>query len=400
MAGRRAVGLRPIALAVLSLVIAGRSGAAADAIGNLAISGEPSMVFRWSSGACEGWDIPDTAARAFRAADGTVRLFASHHANRAMAGPDLGSVKRDCAVVYRGARADEPSLFDDKAWLSSFYTPDGTDVFALVHNEFQGNLRPNLCPSRTYLRCWRNTITFAVSRDGGRSFAAPPPPQHLVATPPRRYEPDLGRHVGYFNPTNIIERDGFYHAFFSASAYGAQKHGVCVMRTDRLEDPSSWRAWDGQGFTVRFIDPYREPVHDEARHVCEPVGGGRLVTPVSGIVRHEPSGLYLMTMAGIRKTHPQQPPTQGFYVASSTDLISWSEPRLVWATPVYPEPGLCDALANYPSLIDPASPSRNFETIGDTPYLYYVEQVQHGCRVGQERNLLRRPVRVVIEAPR
>jgi hypothetical protein len=283
--------------------------------------------------------------------------------------------------------------------LSGFYTPDGTNVFALVHNEFQGNHRPHLCPSRQYMRCWRNAITFAVSRDGGRSFAAPPPPDHIVATLPRRYEPDLGRHVGYFNPTNIIERDGFYYAFFSASAYGAQKYGVCVMRTDRLDDPASWRAWDGEGFAVRFVDPYRTAVEDEARHVCEPIGRGRLITPLAGVVRHAPSGLYLMTMAGGRSPAQGQPPVEGFYVSTSADLMNWSEPALVWAAPVWPRAGECGPLVNYPSLLDPRSPSRNFETVGDAPHLYFVEHVQNGCRTGQERNLLRRPVRVVVAPP-
>jgi hypothetical protein len=205
--------------------------------------------------------------------------------------------------------------------------------------------------------------------------------------------------VGYFNPTNIIERDGFYYALFGASAYGAQKAGKCLVRTDRLDDPASWRAWDGSGFTVRFADPYREAVEDESRHVCEPVGGGRLLTMLGSVVRHTPSGLYLAIMAGQRRGAQGEPPVQGFYLSSSADLIAWSEPALVWATPVHSDPGACRPLMNYPSLLDPASPSRNFETVGDTPHLYFVEQVQHACRVGQERNLLRRPVRVVIDPP-
>ena len=364
------------------------------------IAGEPNAIFRWSFDACEGWDIPDTAARAFRDADGTVRLFASHYVNRAMVGPELDSVRHDCSVVLQGAKADEPALFDDRAWLSGLYTLDGKTVFALVHNEFQGNHRPDLCPSRRYMRCWRNSITFAVSRDGGRSFKAPPAPGHLLATPPRRYEPDFGRHVGYFNPTNIVERDGFYYAFFSATPYGAQEYGACLIRTDRLDDPASWRAWDGKGFTVSFADPYRAAVDDEARHVCEPVGLGRLITPLGGVVRHTPSGLYLMVMAGVRRRAPGEPDVEGFYTSTSSDLIAWSEPALVWATPVHPREGDCSSLMGYPSLLDPASPSRNFETVGDTPHLYFVEQVvQHGCRIGQERNLLRRPVRVAV-APR
>jgi len=289
--------MRSLFFAALALAALGIQAPAASAAGETSVEivrdGEANTVFRWSSDACEGWDIPDAPARAFRAADGVVRLFASNHANRPMVGTDLGNMKRDCAGAYEGSRADDPSLFDDKAWLSSFYTPDGINVFALMHHEFQGNYRPLLCPSKKYLRCWRNSVTFAMSRDGGRTFVAPTPPTHLVATSPRKYDVDFGRHVGYFAPTNILERDGFYYALFSASTYGPQKYGVCVVRTDRLRDPSSWRAWDGRDFTVRFVDPYRETVVDEARHVCDPVGRGRLLTPLSGVVRHAPTGLYL-----------------------------------------------------------------------------------------------------------
>jgi hypothetical protein len=356
---------------------------------------EPSAVFRWSTDACEGWDVPDTAARAFRDAEGRVHVIASHHVNRALVGPDLDHLKHDCRVLFRGRQSDEPQAFDDKAWLSGLFTPDGQTVFALVHNEFQGNQRSWLCPSREYMRCWRNSVTFAVSRDGGFTFSEPEPPGQLVATPPRPYEGDIGRHVGYFNPSNIIEKDGYYYVFFSASEYGAQQGGACLMRTKTLEDPRSWRGWDGRDFTVRFIDPYRERVDDEKRHVCAPVGRGRLLTPVSGVVRHEPSGLYLMTMAGVRKPAPDAEPVSGFYVAASRDLITWSEPTLAWKAQVYPRRGACDSvLANYPSLIDPASTSRNFETVGDAPMMYFVRNTLHDCKPGQDRDLVRQRVRI------
>ena len=41
-----------------------------------------------------------------------------------------------------------------------------------------------------------------------------------------------------------------------------------MMRTNSLLDPSSWRAWGGSGYTVRFADPYTLEPGTEAAHVC------------------------------------------------------------------------------------------------------------------------------------
>ena len=390
----RACGRAAAAAALFFGVLGGR--AASEPVVRLTLEGEPTAVFLWASDRCDREDNPDTSARAIRAADGTVRLYASHSVNRVMSGPDLESVRHDCTIAHEGAGADDPSAFDDKAWLSGLYTLDGINVFALIHNEFQGNKRPPLCPSRKYMHCWRNSITFAVSHDAGRSFMAPERPSNLVATPPRQYETDLGRHVGYFNPTNIVERDGFYYAFFSASSYGAQKPGKCLMRTDRLADPTSWRGWDGSSFNVRFVNPYLGTVEREANHVCAPVGAGRLLASLGSIVRHTTSGMYIMVMAGAWQRNAQEERAEGVYISTSYDLISWSHPQLVWRTPTHPSPGLCGPLVNYTSLIDPASASRSFETIGDTAYLYFVEQIQQNCRIGPERNLFRRSVRIKV----
>ena len=48
----------------------------------------------------------------------------------------------------------------------------------------------------------------------------------------------------------------------------------------------------------------------------------------------------------------------------------------------------------YPALLDPASDSRNFETIGDRPFLYLTRLNLENCRVTRNRDLVRLPVRV------
>src|SRR5439155_6631067 len=117
---------------------------------------------------------------------------------------------------------------------------------------------------------------FAVSRDGGVSFQAPPRPGHLVMALPWRYPGETGSRAGYFNPSNIVAHDGAWYALVYAAAFRDQRQGLCLIRTEHLEDPRAWRGWDGQGFTVRFADPYRETIDAPHAHVCAPVSPGRL----------------------------------------------------------------------------------------------------------------------------
>src|SRR5918995_1235668 len=45
--------------------------------------------------------------------------------------------------------------------------------------------------------------------------------------------------------------------------------GSCLIRTDDPFEPSSWRAWDGRGFGIRFADPYRAT--PGAARPCAPI---------------------------------------------------------------------------------------------------------------------------------
>ena len=56
--------------------------------------------------------------------DGNVRLVAGSEQSRASVGPSLGQLTRDCAVLYRGAEADDPAAYDDRVWLHATYATD------------------------------------------------------------------------------------------------------------------------------------------------------------------------------------------------------------------------------------------------------------------------------------
>ena len=64
-----------------------------------AVSGPAETVYRWAEERCATWDVPDTPARAWRAADGSVRLVAGSEASRAAG----GARARVAAARLRGA---------------------------------------------------------------------------------------------------------------------------------------------------------------------------------------------------------------------------------------------------------------------------------------------------------
>ncbi len=223
------------------------------------IVGAEETVFSWARGRCGEEDIPDLPARAFRDDAGRVQLISAHHVNRRFVGRSLDRLTHPCAVTMHSGDDADPARFNDREWLAAPYTLDGRTIYALVHNEYQGNQHAGRCPSGVYLNCWYNAVTLAVSHDGGVSFRdAQPPPRHLVATVPYRYAPDAGAY-GIFSPSNIVHNkdDGYYYVLVAARRYRRQQFGSCVLRTQRLGDPSSWRAWGDQldGSAVSPLEP-------------------------------------------------------------------------------------------------------------------------------------------------
>lgn len=356
---------------------------------DLQVVGPPATVFAWASDRCAPNHIPDAPARAFRDSTGQVHLFASHNVNRAQRGPGLDALRADCAVVFQGSRRDDPGAYDDFVWLTAFYTEDGETVQALGHAEFHGNLRRDLCPAAQYMACWRNAVIGAVSRDRGLSFAR----AGTVATLPYRYDPSPGRPTGYFSPSNIIAVGAYRYAFVFAEAYEAQRRGPCLLRTERIDDPAAWRAWDGRDFTIAFVDPYRGAVAKPDAHVCAPIPG--IGSTVGAVVRQTGSGAFIAVTAAVRAERSGEPPVPGIWYATSRDLVRWSPPRLLMKAPLMFAFGCGDKeVFAYPSLLDPDSPSRNFDTVGDRAFLYLTRFNMTDCKLPMNRDLVRYKVTI------
>ncbi|MFH1186384.1 MAG: hypothetical protein V1755_15340 [Chloroflexota bacterium] len=357
----------------------------------LKITGAEEVVYDWSTDRCEEMNLPDLPVRAFRNAQGQVQTILSSDTNYRMIGPDLNNLTMDCEPVMRSDYMADPSLFNDNEWLASPYTEDGQTVFALVHNEYWGQTHPEYCPQKQYFPCWDNSITLAVSTDAGKTYQqVAPEPAHLVARLPYPFEAGAGP-GGTRNPSNIIKGpDGYYYSFFNVSEYHTQAQKVCLMRTDALADPGSWRFWNGKGFDGQFINPYTNPPELPGNHVCTPVDWENIGAQLNDSLTFN-TYLNRYVLVGISADTIGGREIWGFYYSFSDDLIHWTHRKLL-AEMVLPWTAAQndDVMYLYPALLDPQSDSRNFETTGKTAYVYYT---RHNRGQGSlDRDLIRVPV--------
>jgi hypothetical protein len=378
----------PLLLVAIALLAASGEAEAAVPSPRVEVVGKPQSVFDWGSKACETMNYPDLPARAFRDFEGRTQLLLSHFDDFRLVGSSLDDLEVDCTPVMNSHRDAAPRRFADREWIGSVFTADGKTVWALVHDEYQGNRHRGRCPSRRYIRCWYNAITLARSDDGGRSYRpVAPPPRNLVASAPYRYRPERGP-AGVFAPSNIVVgADGFKYALVRVRDPGGRR-GTCLIRTRAIARAGSWRAWNGAGFFGRFTDPYRSRPRRHAP--CAPLDPGHVAEMAESLTYSTTLGRYLLV--GLAPPGPESlgGKVRGVYFSTSADLIHWSERRLVIraVTRQNYRCGGPSPLA-YPAVIDPESRSRTFATSGSHPYLYYTQFRYDGCRMTADRDLMR-----------
>lgn len=364
--------------------------------------GPEEMVFDWSTQNCEAEDIPDLPARAFRDNQNKVQLIATHNVNRRFIGNSLSTVVHQCPVIMSSSNDPNPANYNHKEWIAAPYTLDGQTVYALVHNEFQGQAVPGSCMFSTYPACWYNAITLAQSTNRGVSYTQLPTPQHLVASVPYQYNNGAGYPFGYFNPSNIIQKDGYYYSIIHAENHMLQQHGACVMRTQNLADPTSWRFWNGANFTNIPVNPYPDPVANPGQHVCAPVSNNNpdLNDNIGAMAENVSWNTYLQKWVLVG-THNKfdvavQNQVYGFYFTTSDDLINWSSPQIIMQALVPWAPTTPAGLSElYPSLLDETTNSTNFEVTGQHPYLYFSRKNAGFL----DRDLIRRQIHFSVPPP-
>ena len=237
----------------------------------------------------------------------------------------------------------------DSGWDSTFFDPGI-------------NLGPPPCPSGNHSLCTLISLTYAVSTDGGATFTQPATPDHLIAAFPYQYDPDWMRAL--WQPSNIVKNpnDDYYYALIQFDEHGGSTNtqGMCLMRTQTLDNPKSWRAWDGSGFNMQFIDPYVDTAADPTQHTCA------FVSPEIGAITYGLSyNTYLQQFIAIGVGRG------GFFYTLSRDLIHWTRRQFLMPASAVWVPGDKPPYDAYPTLIDPESTSPSFDTTGQRPYLYF-----------------------------
>jgi hypothetical protein len=357
------------------------------------VTGKPAAIFDSAHDGCEPIDVPDVNPRAFRDEQGQVVVFALHFINRALRGPDLDHLKLDCHVVLTSHFDADPAHYDDRNYIAATWTSDGRNVTALVHHEYHADDHGR-CDGKTGLACWYNSILAYRSRDGGANFGKDRP--LVVASAPFGQQAEQGRHRGFFNPSNIFSDGAYEYVFAATTGWDGQPHGACLLRTDRPADPAAWRAYDGHAFTIRYSDPYISKAAATTKP-CAPIGG--FVFPVGAVVRERQSRQWIAVFQAAKNDGAF--PVDGFYYATSNDLLHWSEARLLTAGKTLFS-DLCTAgpsVIAYPSLLDPKAKSRNFDDAGDGAYLYFTMIKVDHCETGQ-RVLMRQKIAIVTEPAR
>jgi hypothetical protein len=352
------------------------------------VAGPPNTVFDWSSEACAPDEVPDLPVRAYRDHRGRVQVILPHYRSWRLSGPDLNHLHNPCVSVMSSSLDGSPADFNHKEWIASLHTDDGRRIATLVHAEYHGT-QPGTCIQNEPTSCWYNAVTLARSDDGGRSFTQLPPPRQLIAASNNRYQPG-GAPTGIFSPSNIVRaRDGYYYAIVvSREPSGAG--GSCLMRTGNPFDPSSWRAWDGRGFGIRFTDPYRTT--PGAGRPCVPVASAAIAAMHESLTYNTYLDRYLLVGMSSRLGSGGKPVT-GVYFSLSSDLIHWSPRRLIMeATSVQTFRCGGSRPIGYPSVIDPTSDSRTFATTGRRPYVYYTRFNYEGCQRTLDRDLVRQRI--------
>ena len=388
-----------------SIAAAIATGAGARAAGDPQVEvslGTPEVVMDYSAMTCRaaaGLDLPDVQARALRRADGSLLLVSGNApVNYSLSGPDFQHLTRDCAALLVSGDSPAAHTFDNQEWLLSVFR-DGEVVHALVHNEYHDPVAPNCRPGVTDPSnpCWYNGITYARSDDGGRTFTQRAAPQHVVAALPNPWNPaSVPRGAppphGYFTPSNIVRgADGAYYSMFmSISDPAASTQGQCVMRSEDLADPSSWRAWDGTGYNLPMPSPYdaQGKPAPTGRPACTPVSPGTIAGMGGSLTFNTYLERFILVGNGVFS--PAGTPVCGSWFSLSTDLLHWSAPQLLMPGKLpYPpcDAGTPEGSLIYPSLIDHGDSDVNFQRTGATPHLYYVRWNQ-----GLDRDLLRVPV--------
>ena len=309
-------------------------------------------VYDYSTEHCFEWDIPDFTARALVDANGNLQLYTSNQQNLKATGDNLTDIRHNCFSIMPSHNNPDPRAYDDFEFITSPYTLNGQTIYGLTHTEYHAKDYNN-CDSANPLDCWWNSINFVVSTDQGATFTHSTPPTHNVAnTSINVSRNNTQGHIGFFQPSNILFQDGYYYAKMTVitpgvplvNSNGSPGGGICVMRTNNLADPNSWKLWDGQGFN---LSPKGVPSSGNCANTFRTDWDWHKSTYLNKfvIVGAIPQGM-IQTSSTLT-----QPDTPMFFFKNA-------EPQ--------------EGTTMYYTFLQPGAETRNFEDISRSPWLYFM----------------------------
>jgi hypothetical protein len=349
-------------------------------------NGPMANLYDWKTQKCEEEFIPDSPARAFRRADGKVTLIATHRENWSLVGSNFKSLRPNCRSMLRSKSNTTANSPLGLLWLQAFFTTDGKNIAALVSEDRTEINKALGCvaPKKLDGHCWLNNILAAQSNDMGQSFRVLAK-NRTVATLAEVYPPKTRARFGAFTASNIIRKNGFNYFMVWVQGVGVQPKGNCLFRSDDPFRPERWRAWDGQNFTVDMHRPVKN-------QTCKTIPN--LPHEVRSLTLHTRSGRWIAVMGGLQKLEGDSEVIPGFYYTTSSDLFNWSPLKRIMAAPLMSD-GKQPYTLNYPSLIDPDSKSRLFDTIdGNNPMLTFTMHHMNNGRGTMNRDLKFIPLKV------
>ena len=285
--------------------------------------------------------------------------------------------KEDCAQsILTSAQNSNFNAFDGSVWIAGTYN-NGKGLYAMIHTEYYGGdwghhlPKTARCPSGIPYICWFNSVGAATWNGATQSFVRQGgAPNFVVAKPALAFNPN--RAVGYWTNTNIVKsnEDDYYYMYLSL--WSPIGNSICPTRTKDLSNPTSWRAWDGQDFTV--------DVHS----------GGNCVTTNSPL-----TPTYIGYNTYLKKYISVGYFGQSHGYSTSSDLIHWSA-ATSFSIPIN---NLARTTLNaYPSLVDFQAltqlgypNSMSGALTGKNPTLVYIHFWPDGHRTAQVRQLTFNP---------
>jgi hypothetical protein len=267
-----------------------------------------------------------------------------------------------CSPVYTGSLDYADNTFAWGEWLyGTFRDVASGNVYSAIYNEYYGGYYPGRDSYSTYVG-----MGIAISSDQGHSFSKIlPAPNHVILRSPYLRQPTTGdQGYSWFGGIFKSPVDQMYYM-----GVGGPPSGTSIMRTSDLNDPLSWRAWDGSSFSLPTVP---------LTGTTQPIGVVPLYLGYNDYFKK-----YMVITLG--STDNYQSGNNLIVYNLSDDLVHWGPPRKIIYNPACGPDHVCGndvsgEISSYPSIMDPAYLSDIWDSTkasngmtGMTPLVTYIK---------------------------